>query len=227
MTIGLLADSHGCVEALEAGLDVLHQANATLIFHLGDCVGYFDGLAALDRLRALKITCLLGNHESMLLNENWTPDKEDILRLGATRKRADEETLEWVASLSTSKRIKLGSVDILLVHGSPQDPVHEYVYPDTPLQNLGGHGASVVAMAHTHRPFVREQAGVLYVNVGSCALPRDGSGLGCVCTIDEAGVPAFHHYPIEDLLRRAANRCGAHDSVLKLAEKRMHPQVVE
>ncbi len=219
MILGFLSDCHGCVEALDKALELLREAGAEQVFHLGDSVGYFPGWAAADRLRAEDVPCLLGNHEHMLLNETWERERDEIYGFGETLAQATPQRLAWLASLPASLRLAPGRTKALLVHGSPRDPVSEYVYPDSPLDGLDPGEASVVLMGHTHRPFIRERQGILFVNVGSCALPRDDSGLGSACLWNtEDGQPTLVRFPVGDEVRRAAERCLVHPKVLKRAE---------
>ena len=64
-----------------------------------------------------------------------------------------------------------------LVHGSPRK-VNEYLFEDKPASLYERLAASEVAdvlvFGHTHRPWVREYGGVLFVNCGSVGKPKDG-----------------------------------------------------
>jgi diadenosine tetraphosphatase ApaH/serine/threonine PP2A family protein phosphatase len=61
---------------------------------------------------------------------------------------------------------------VFFVHGSPTDYQNGYVYPDSDLTEFDG-AYDFVFMGHTHRAFVREHGARIFVNVGSCGLPRD------------------------------------------------------
>ena len=74
----------------------------------------------------------------------------------------------------------------LFVHGSPTDPLTGYIYPDSDLSEFSEIGADVVFMGHTHHPFVRQFNRKLFVNVGSCGLPRGQDLRGSVCIFDVA-----------------------------------------
>lgn len=215
MILGFVSDAHGCVEALDKALDVLARRGAEQVFHLGDSIGYFPGWAAADRLRDLKIPSLLGNHEQMLAEGTTDPDKDRILGLELTNGMATPEQLRWASTLPSSLTIGSDSAPILLVHGSPSDPINGYVYPDTPLDGLDPGNAMAVFMGHTHHPCIRESGGVLFVNVGSCALPRDEKRLGCVCLWDtKARTARLERFGIGREARRAAERCRVHGQIL-------------
>jgi hypothetical protein len=96
-----------------------------------------------------------------------------------------------------------------MVHGSPGDPLHGYVYADSDLDPVTSAGHRVVVMGQTHRPFVAEVAGTTAVNVGSCGLPRDCGSRGAVCLIDDEG-PTVRvlRYELADATSAALTRCG-------------------
>jgi predicted phosphodiesterase len=63
------------------------------------------------------------------------------------------------------------------VHGSPRK-VNEYLFDDKPAKTFeriaAGAESDVLAFGHTHKPWVREYGGVLFVNCGSVGKPKDG-----------------------------------------------------
>ena len=64
-----------------------------------------------------------------------------------------------------------------LVHGSPRK-VNEYLFEDKPdslYERLAAaEEADTLVFGHTHKPWVREFGGVLFVNCGSVGKPKDG-----------------------------------------------------
>ncbi len=64
-----------------------------------------------------------------------------------------------------------------LVHGSPRR-MNEYLFEDRDPRSLAriaqGAEADVLVFGHTHKPWVREIEGVLFVNDGSVGKPKDG-----------------------------------------------------
>ena len=71
----------------------------------------------------------------------------------------------------------LGDQDVHLVHGSPRK-VNEYLFEDKPAslyERLAkAEQAQVLVFGHTHKPWIREYGGVLFVNCGSVGKPKDG-----------------------------------------------------
>jgi predicted phosphodiesterase len=74
-------------------------------------------------------------------------------------------------------RFTVGATKIHLVHGSPRK-VNEYLFEDKPpslYERLAAaESDDVLAFGHTHRPWVHEYGGVLFVNCGSVGKPKDG-----------------------------------------------------
>jgi len=83
------------------------------------------------------------------------------------------------------------------------------VYADTDLDAFAGLGKRAVFMGQTHRPFVRQERDTLFVNVGSCGLPRDCGNLGAVCLFDDVqGTARIVRFDITSATTAALERCG-------------------
>ena len=207
MMLGLLSDAHGNSTAFERGLALLRDKGAERIYFLGDAVGYIPSTAVLEKLHRDAIPCLMGNHEAMMLSRRYAPEREAAYRLGEIAANLSADTLHWVAGWPTSRTLSADGGAALLVHGSPNDPTFDYVYPDTDLKPFAhaegaatnGEAIRAVFMGNTHRPFVRDCDGVRFVNIGSCGLPRDDGAWGSVCLYDQGENEArILRYPIAD-----------------------------
>jgi predicted phosphodiesterase len=214
MKIGVLSDAHGHVGAFEAGLAALRRAGAERLYFLGDAVGYIPDPGVAERLRDRGIAAIKGNHETMMFADDYPAEREPAYQLQATRAGMDEATQAFLRSLAPRAEDTLDGLRCLFVHGSPADPTFGYVYPDTELAGFAGLSAGAVFMGHTHRPFVRECNGTLFVNVGSCALPRDGDGRGAACVFDTAQRRAeIVRFDISAESRAVLDRYSLHESV--------------
>ena len=84
----------------------------------------------------------------------------------------------------------VGSVDVHLVHGSPRK-VNEYLFEDKPASLYERLAAAesdpVLVFGHTHKPWVHEYGGVLFVNCGSVGKPKDGDPRGAFAVLTAAG----------------------------------------
>jgi len=126
MRILIVSDIHANFTALDA---VLNDAGATdEIWCLGDMVGYGpDPNAVMERVRDLpQLTCLLGNHDVAVTGKmSFETFNGDARRsLTWTEKAISADNLDFLRSLSLSARVR---GDVTLAHGSPRDPLWEYL----------------------------------------------------------------------------------------------------
>ena len=77
-----------------------------------------------------------------------------------------------------------------LVHGSPRK-VNEYLFEDKPARTFERIAAladcDVLVFGHTHKPWVREYGGVLFVNCGSAGKPKDGDPRAASALLEAQG----------------------------------------
>ena len=188
MKIGFVSDAHGNPHGLELCLAELKRAGADRVYFLGDSVGYLpQETAVLQLLQKDVIACIKGNHEALLLGD--IPRKsgaEPIYRLDDASVRLSQEMKNVMASWPLTREITAGARRILLVHGRPSNPLEGYLYADGPLLPDEAGVYDVVVMGHTHRPFIRREQGTLWLNAGSCGLPRDIGGLASCLLYDAA-----------------------------------------
>lgn len=210
MRYAVLSDVHANLEALEVVLADIAARGADAVICLGDFVGYGpDPDACVGRLRPLLAGAVVGNHDRAAL------DRLDISLFNPyaraailwTREHLTGEVRAYLDGLPETLRRPA----FLAVHGSPRDPVEEYIL------DAAAAGASFAAAAfhlclvgHTHIPgvFVEDgaqvtaaplvpeepvalQAGARYiVNVGSVGQPRDGDPRAAYLWLDEGAAVA-------------------------------------
>jgi hypothetical protein len=134
MLRAIISDIHSNVEALDAVLADVARRKVESIVCLGDVIGYGpQPRETLQRSTEWEIT-LLGNHEEACMfhpedfNERarialeWTRDQ-----LNSKSAAPDENFKLWslIGAMPTQHKIE----NALLVHGSPRDPVREYMLP--------------------------------------------------------------------------------------------------
>lgn len=221
--IGILSDAHGIAPAFDRAVDRLFQMGAERLYFLGDAIGYVPSPAVLTSLEMLgeRVVCLRGNHEDMLLHGKYDAERENIYQLELTRQILPNSYLNWINSWTSFLSITILGMNILMIHGSPNDQTYGYVYPDTDLTQFT-HSANWVFMAHTHRPFIRVHEEIGYVNVGSCAMPRDDGRFGSAVLFDIGRQNArIIRFDIQDISRKIAHQYpGVHSSVLALYDRR-------
>jgi predicted phosphodiesterase len=182
MILGFVSDAHGNPEGLAACLDAIEHEGAERIYFLGDAVGYLpEENAVLDLLESRRAICIRGNHEAMLLGELSVPEgREAVYRLAEARERITPRHRAWIEQWPSRLELELDGCRILLLHGSPADPLQGYLYPDSDRSALATLAFDLVALGHTHRPFLAAAGPVTVLNVGSSGMPRDAGHLaGC------------------------------------------------
>ena len=186
MKIAILSDIHGNRHALSAVLADIDREAPDQVYCLGDLVGYGAyPNEVIERIRDRGIPTVMGNYDDGV---GFDKDEcgcaytdPEMKRLGDwslvwTREVVTPENKEFLRSLLPSIRFEAGGKRFLLVHGSPRR-INEYVYEDRPLFSLEhiarSAAADVLVFGHTHLPYVKEVAGVLFVNDGSVGKPKD------------------------------------------------------
>ncbi|MGO9901414.1 MAG: metallophosphoesterase family protein [Solirubrobacteraceae bacterium] len=126
MRAAIVSDIHGNRQALEAVLEAIDASAPELIWCLGDIVGYgADPEACVEIIRRRATICLAGNHD---LGVTGALDLSDFSQDART-------AAEWTrAQISEGARAYLNALapmyeeaTVGLYHGSPRDPVWEYV----------------------------------------------------------------------------------------------------
>ena len=134
----------------------------------------------IERLQALKPTVvLMGNHDNAVVTgdvEDFSPHAAEAIKW--TRRTISEPSLAYLRELQPSARSELEGKTLAIFHGSPGDPLFEYVYPDISdrmkraLVNMAK--AEIVLLGHTHIPMLYKINGDTLANPGSVGQPRDG-----------------------------------------------------
>ncbi|MCH7594153.1 MAG: metallophosphoesterase family protein [Chloroflexi bacterium] len=199
----LLSDIHANYPALKA---VLADADGEFerAWVLGDTVGYgadpSDCIAAVRDLDALVIS---GNHELAAIGRISTADFNPVAReaIEWTANALDDDEREYLQSLPPKQVVDR----FTLVHGSPRDPVWEYLGTGpAAVENLEHFQTQACAVGHSHVPFlvrvtadgvagqVKHSPGQrislgddrLYLNPGSVGQPRDHDPRASYALID-------------------------------------------
>jgi predicted phosphodiesterase len=224
MRVALISDVHGNLAALEAILAALAPFDA--VWHLGDVVGYGPHpVEVVARLEAEGATGVRGNHDAAALGEIGTEWFNDAARIAVewSAKQLTEPAARWLAS-NPHTRVQ---GDFTLVHGSPRDPLWEYVYSTSlAAANLDAYATPYCLLGHTHVPLTFIQAGgrmetllpddgtVLelggrraIVNPGGVGQPRDGDARASGALLDTAaGTVTWRRAPYPIAATQAAMR---------------------
>ena len=197
--IGLLADVHANIDALETVLATLAARGVEQIYCAGDLVGYNAAPnACCERLRHLN--CVQGNHDWAALLD---PKDPDLSWFNASARSAIHWTSRqltpanraFLAALPHRLRFQVAGRWVTIVHGTPRDPLHEYEYGDEDpearlVQLLDEAEADILVMGHTHLPYVRTVGARLVINPGSVGQPRDQDPRTSCAILDPVGMRA-------------------------------------
>lgn len=185
-----ISDVHSNLEALDA---VLAEIGRTRVYCLGDIVGYgASPNEVVNKLKQRNTISIIGNHDRASLTgslSNFNPTA--AVAVAWTRSHLDSESLEYLRALPETRTVSLGGTSLFMTHGSPDDNLWEYVLPETH-SDLFDHylerlKVKVLAVGHSHLPFVWEgRAGTVF-NPGSVGQPRDGDPRAAYASVTAEG----------------------------------------
>ena len=232
----IISDIHGNLPALQAVLADIDKQNIKRILCLGDIIGYGPNpIECVDLVRERCEIVLCGNHDVAVLTQafgfhkyardaiDWTREQVKPGPMSLWVKRARWEFLRNLPDRCVEGRT-------LYVHGSPRDPVMEYIEesdtvdmgfgPSEKIRSIFNMVEWACFVGHTHHPgvFTNDfkflhptklqeltykipEDGKAVVNVGSVGQPRDGDSRSCYITLD-GDVVKYHRveYDIEKVI---------------------------
>lgn len=210
MRVAVLSDIHSNLVALDAVLAAIGTVDA--VWHLGDVVGYGpdpDGVVA--RLAEIGAVGVRGNHDAAAVGGDeidwFNPDARAAMVW--TRGAISAETRAWLTALPEVR----AEGSFTLVHGSPREPLWEYVTSAPAARanlavlptSYGLHGHThlpiawidddgrIEAMAPAHGSTLALEGRPALVNPGSVGQPRDGrTTASCLIVDTERDVVTWH-----------------------------------
>jgi len=218
MRYALLADVHGNLAAFQAVLkDIEERGGVDEVWCLGDIVGYGpDPSECIALLRQLPHLCVAGNHDWAAIGKvdiaDFNPDAAQACRWTATQ--LTPEDVRYLENLPLTLRRD----DFTIVHGSPREPIWEYVLSTQIAKaNFGYFETRFCLIGHSHVPLVFENVGEsrlleelpaelklgenrLIINPGGVGQPRDGDPRAAYAIYDERNKAIYHYrvpYDIE------------------------------
>ena len=227
MRLAIISDLHSNREALEAVFDHIQGQDVESIACLGDVVGYGpDPEFCVDLVRGHADWCLMGNHDEALFRDASDFNSHARGAIEYTRRRmipkwwsSSEKKARW--NWLKALPLKREEGRFLFVHGSPRNPVREYVLstdgmlnPDK-LRSIFASFDGIAVAGHTHHPGMHDEdlrfhsmngAETLtleldpdrkcFLNVGSTGQPRDGDKRACYAILEEDRI-TWHRVPYE------------------------------
>ncbi len=153
MRYAILADIHSNLAAFQAVLDDLNkQERVDRIWCLGDIVGYGpDPHECIELLRKTDHICVAGNHDRAVVG------KLDITSFNPHAAEAVTWTIGKlsIGDITYLKNLpdSLEESDFMLVHGSPREPIMEYILSiSVARQNFDCFRTKYCLVGHSHIP---------------------------------------------------------------------------
>ena len=179
MRIAVLSDIHSNLDALESVLSNLTSFDA--LFCLGDLVGYgAQPNEVIEQIRYLRPQLLIAGNHDFAVATGYTSDfaPHAAFAVEWTRSVIKPSNLNYLASLPNCATFEDGGLSVKAYHGSPRDPLNEYIFKGTPefiLKSMIDLAkADVLLVGHTHVPMDAKIGSGLLLNPGSVGQPRDG-----------------------------------------------------
>ena len=183
MRIGLIADIHGNLHALDAVLAELDRIAVDRIVCLGDVASPGPWPAeVVALLMEREIPCVLGNTDQWLLAE--TPASvSDTQYMNEINEwavaRLSDAMVDWLRAMPMRRMLRVGPEALACWHGSPRSTM-ETVSSLTPANALDALladvDADIVACGHTHVQMLRRTESTTLINPGSVGLGGTGPG---------------------------------------------------
>jgi diadenosine tetraphosphatase ApaH/serine/threonine PP2A family protein phosphatase len=168
MRYAIVADIHANLAAFMAVLvDIEHRGEAEEVWCLGDIVGYGpEPHQCIELLRQTNHICVAGNHDLAAIGEvdtyEFNPDAAAACQW--TARQLTPQDVAYIKSLP----LVIEKDDFTLAHGSPREPIWEYVLSiSTARQNFAYFKSKFCLVSHSHVPLVFS-----YGKAGSCSFSQ-------------------------------------------------------
>lgn len=166
MRYAIIADIHANLAAFTAILgDIECRGGVEEIWCLGDIVGYGpDPHQCIELLRQYSHVCVAGNHDWAALGKIDTSDfnPDAAAACNWTTQQLSPGDIDYLGSLS----LVIQRGDVTLVHGSPREPIWEYLLSSSSArENFACFQSQFCLVGHSHVPLIFE-----YSEDGACSL---------------------------------------------------------
>lgn len=198
--VAVITDIHANGPALDATMGRIRELGIESVYCGGDLVGYGphpNEVCAF--LQEQQVPTIYGNYDYAIgrgLHDCGCayrdPHDREIGQLSVewTLTHTSVEAKRYMHDLPFDLRFELAGKRIRLVHGSPRK-VNEYLFEDKPARTFERIAAlsdcDVLVFGHTHKPWVDEYGGVLFVNCGAVGKPKDGDPRAAFAVLAETG----------------------------------------
>ena len=209
----IVSDIHSNIEALRSVItDAEDRGGFDQIWQLGDLVGYGpDPVECIEFIRQHDTVGVAGNHDLASAGK-LSLEAFNVYAANASKWNTEQLTEEHVEYLS-GLPLMLKEDDFTGVHGSPRDPVWEYVTTvPTAVATFLHFDTSRCLVGHSHIPFIcqpQEDSAVflefpldvkvnlgedrMIINSGSVGQPRDGDPRASYAIYSSDDMAVSHH----------------------------------
>jgi putative phosphoesterase len=195
--VAVITDLHGNVPAFEAALRRIENLAVDDLYCGGDLVGYGPRPNEVCRtIEERAIATIYGNYDHAIARDLddcgcfYPTPKDRETGQGSvawTLAHTDERSKRFMRELPFDLRFELAGKRVRVVHGSPRK-VNEYLLEDRAASTFERIAqlaeCDILLFGHTHKPWVREYVGVLFVNCGSVGKPKDGDPRGSFALLE-------------------------------------------
>ncbi len=215
MRYAIISDIHSNLAAFQAVLhDIDERGGVDRIWCLGDIVGYGpDPRECIELLRQYEHVCIAGNHDWGSLGKidlnDFNPEAAAACRWNG--QQLGPEEVDYLDSLP----LTLNEGDFTLAHGSPREPIWEYLLSTYSAKvSFNYFQTRFCLVGHSHVPLVFEhiassedcllrefpldsplrlEQNRLIINPGGVGQPRDGDPRASYAIYDSAHGAIWHY----------------------------------
>ncbi len=244
MRYAIIADIHANLAAFTAVLaDIEDKGGVEELWCLGDVVGYGpDPCQCIELLRQHKHVCIAGNHDWAAIGKldisEFSPDAAVVCRW--TAQQLGSEDVDYLGGLPSV----MEKDDFTLVHGSPREPIWEYLLSiSSARENFAHFQSQYCLVGHSHVPLVFKcgeddtcsfspfspDIGLvlgerrLIINPGGVGQPRDGDPRASYAICDTE-TKVFRLYRVSYDIDITQNRMVKHNLPMRLVARLSHGQ---
>jgi len=184
LKILFFSDIHGNKYVIPNLVKAFETIKPDRIIFCGDIYGYYyhqDEI--IDFFKQFHIEAIKGNHDKYFID--LINKKANLNQL--TKKYGNsykynlenynQNSIEYISELSDLIEFSVLGKRIGVFHGSPDDFLHDRIYPDTEIINDKSYSKyDYVILGHTHHKMIRKLNETIIINPGSIGQQRDGLG---------------------------------------------------
>ncbi len=192
MSIAIISDIHGNLEALSTALDYIDRQGIKDIYCLGDIVGYGPNPnECVEIVRQRSKVVLMGNHDYAAIGLARIEYFNEYAKMATywTMDRLTKKNQDFIKQLPFIYQTD----SMIMVHASPSKPSHWYyiLSLNDAIMEMQSFTQNICFVGHSHVPVVFNQKTTIkenfiiepnqkyIVNVGSVGQPRDGDPRLC------------------------------------------------